>query len=145
LSNGKYIAPVALEEKLQLSPYIAQCCVYGTDRPHNTAVIIPDMQALTAWASAQGLLPANSNGADNAAALLREPRVRALIRQELDNNSRDFKGYEVIRDFVLDGELFSTQNDLLTPSLKLKRRNVIAKYATQLGALYQQAPAAAEA
>jgi long-chain acyl-CoA synthetase len=71
--------------------------------------------------------------------------VRALIRQELDNNSRDFKGYELIRDFVLDGELFSTQNDLLTPSLKLKRRNVVAKYATQLGALYLQAPAAAEA
>jgi long-chain acyl-CoA synthetase len=145
LSNGKYIAPVALEEKLQLSPFIAQCCVYGTDRPHNTAVIIPDMQALTAWASAQGLLPANSNGVDGAAALLREPRVRSLIRSELDNNSRDFKGYEVIRDFVLDGELFSTQNDLLTPSLKLKRRNVVARYATQLGALYLQAPAAAEA
>jgi long-chain acyl-CoA synthetase len=147
LSNGKYIAPVALEEKLQLSPFIAQCCVYGTDRPHNTAVIIPDMAALQAWATEHGVVPANSNGVDvavDADALLGDPRVRALIRQELDNHSRDFKGYELIRDFVLDSELFSTQNDLLTPSLKLKRRNVLAKYAGRLDKLYQSVALAAE-
>ncbi|HEX4352583.1 MAG TPA: long-chain fatty acid--CoA ligase, partial [Polyangiales bacterium] len=148
LSNGKYIAPVALEEKLQLSPFIAQCCVYGTDKPHNTAVIIPDLAALQTWATANGVAPANSNGVDahaQAEALLREPRVRALIRKELDQHSRDFKGYEQIRDFVLDDELFTTQNDMLTPSLKLKRRNVIAKYGPRLDALYVRAPLAAEA
>jgi long-chain acyl-CoA synthetase len=148
LSNGKYIAPVALEEKLQLSPFIAQCCVYGTDKPHNTAVIIPDLAALQTWATANGVAPANSNGVDahaQADALLRDPRVRALIRKELDHYSRDFKGYEQIRDFVLDDELFTTQNDLLTPSLKLKRRNVIAKYGPRLDALYVRAPLAAEA
>jgi long-chain acyl-CoA synthetase len=139
LSNGKYVAPVTLEEKLQLSPFIAQCCVYGSDQPHNTAVIIVDLPALQAWGASQRL------AASNPEQLLQEPRVRTLIRAELDKYSRDFKGFEQVRDFVLDSELFSTQNDLLTPSLKLKRRNVLAKYEDRLAALYRNAPARADA
>ncbi|HEX2675246.1 MAG TPA: AMP-binding protein, partial [Polyangiales bacterium] len=46
LSNGKYVAPAALEEKLTLSPYVAQCLVYGSDKPHNVALIVPDMASL---------------------------------------------------------------------------------------------------
>jgi long-chain acyl-CoA synthetase len=139
LTNGKYVAPVTLEEKLQLSPYIAQVCVYGSDRPHNTAVVIVDMAALETWAAAQGLQSSDKSK------LLQEPRVRTLIRAELDKYSREFKGYEQVRDFVLDSELFSTHNDLLTPSLKLKRRNVLVKYADRLDALYRNAPARAQA
>jgi long-chain acyl-CoA synthetase len=139
LSNGKYVAPVALEEKLQLSPYIAQCCVYGSDRPHNTAIVIVDLPALEAWAVSHGLQSSDKPK------LLQDPRVRTLIRSELDKYSREFKGYEQVRDFVLDSELFTTQNDLLTPSLKLKRRNVLAKYADRLDALYRNAPARAQA
>ena len=139
LSNGKYVAPVALEEKLQLSPFVAQCCVYGADRPHNTAVIIVDIDSVIAWAGAHGLPTSDT------AKLLQEPKVRSLIRTELDKHSRDFKGYEQVRDFVLDSELFTTQNDLLTPSLKLKRRNVLAKYADRLDALYRAAPLRAQA
>jgi long-chain acyl-CoA synthetase len=132
LSNGKYIAPAALEEALQLSPYIAQAFVYGSDQPHNTAVIIPDLPSLEAWATQHGVAtPAQPVD------LLRQPGVRELIRAEIDRNSRAFKGYEQIRDFVVDGELFSTQNDLLTHSLKIKRRNVLTKYRNQLDALYR--------
>jgi len=97
------------------------------------------MPALEAWAASQGL------ATSNPAKLLQEARVRSLIRAELDRYSRDFKGYEQVRDFVLDSELFTTQNDLLTPSLKLKRRNVLAKYADRLAALYRDAPARAQA
>jgi long-chain acyl-CoA synthetase len=148
LSNGKYVAPVTLEEKLQLSPFIAQVCVYGTDKPYNTAIIVPDMPALESWAEAHGVAvkPANSNAANGGnTRLLQEPRVRELIRQELDRFSREFKGYEQIRDFVLESELFSTSNDLLTPSLKLKRRNVMSKYQAQLDALYRSNAIAAGA
>jgi long-chain acyl-CoA synthetase len=131
LSNGKYVAPAALEEKLQLSPYISQACVYGNDQPHNTAVIIVDIPTLQHWAKDHHV----SN--DNAQALLGEPRVRELIRNELDEYGRNFKNFERVRDFVLDSEPFSTQNDLLTPTLKLKRRNVLNKYRSQLDALYR--------
>ena len=46
LENGKYVAPVPLEEQLTLSAFILQCVIFGADRPHNVALIVPDMGAL---------------------------------------------------------------------------------------------------
>jgi long-chain acyl-CoA synthetase len=134
LANGKYVAPAPLEEKLQLSAYIAQCMVYGADQPHNVAMIVPDMAALRAWAASHGV-------PTDTAALLADPRTRDLIRKEIELHSRDFKGFEAIHDFVLSGEELTTQNDMLTPTLKLKRRNVLARFERDLKALYRGAAA----
>lgn len=136
LANGKYVAPAPLEDKLQLSPYVAQCVVYGANQPHNVALVVPDVSVLKQWAQAQAL-PTDTG------ALLAHPRTRELIREELDAHSRDFKSYEQIRDFVLSGEEMTTQNDLLTPTLKVKRGNVNARFEDQFRALYRGAPAAA--
>jgi long-chain acyl-CoA synthetase len=133
LENGKYVAPVPLEEKLQLSPYILQCFVFGADHPHNIALIIPDMVALRAWAKTQGL-----ESDDDA--LLTHAKVRTLLETEVDRLSRDFKGFERIRDFVIDTEELTTQNGMLTPSLKMKRNRVVAKYADVFESLYPAAP-----
>jgi long-chain acyl-CoA synthetase len=129
LENGRYVAPAPLEEKLELSPYIAQTLVYGADRPHNVALIVPDMGALASWAQSAGV-------PSDPAALIADQRTRELIRKEVDSHSREFKGFESIRAFVLSSEELTTQNDMLTPTLKLKRRNVVAKYGSQLDALY---------
>jgi long-chain acyl-CoA synthetase len=129
LENGKYVAPVPLEEKLQLSPYIAQCVVYGSDRPYNVALIVPDMPALVAWAQGQGL-------STEPEALLRNPRTHALFRNEIDAHSRDFKGFESIREFLLEPNELTTANGMLTPTLKLKRRVVMQRYEDRLKALY---------
>jgi long-chain acyl-CoA synthetase len=129
LSNGKYVAPVPLEEKLQLSPYIAQAFVFGADHPHNTAVIVADLQSLQRWAAGLGI-------DKPPAELLKDSRTRALFRREIDAHSRDWKGYEQVREFVLDHDPFTTDNDLLTPTFKLKRRNVTQKYQAELDALY---------
>ncbi|HKU41161.1 MAG TPA: AMP-binding protein, partial [Polyangiales bacterium] len=129
LSNGKYVAPAPIEEKLQLSPYISQAFVYGQDRPHNTAVLIVDLPSLKPWAAERGIHKSDDQ-------LLSDPNVRDLYRREIAAHSRDLKGYEQIRDFILDHEAFNTENDLLTPTFKIKRRNVVRKYEQQLNALY---------
>jgi long-chain acyl-CoA synthetase len=134
LQNGKYVAPVPLEEKLQLSPYIAQCVVYGSDQTYNVALIVVDMAALTDWASANAV-------PTEVEALLSDPRTRELFQREIKLYGRDFKGYESVRDFVLSAEELSTANDMLTPTLKIKRRNVMAKYEARLKALYKGAAA----
>jgi long-chain acyl-CoA synthetase len=131
LANGRYVAPAPLEEKLQLSPYIAQAVVYGANQPHNVALIVPDMAALKVWAESHG----QSTDPD---ALLRSERTRELIRKEIESCSRDFKGFESVLSFVLTAEELTTQNDMLTPTLKLKRRNVMARYEAQLKALYDK-------
>jgi long-chain acyl-CoA synthetase len=127
LSNGKYVAPAALEEKLQLSPYIAQCFVYGSDRPHNTAVIVAEMSNVEEYCKRHGISTHEP---------LQTPQIRELFRHEVDRYSRDFKGFEQVRSFVLTPEPFTTENDLLTQTLKIKRRNVVSKYQRDLVGLY---------
>jgi len=131
LENGKYIAPAALESRLHLSPYILQSMVYGANKPHNVALLVPKMDNLREWAKAAGL------SVDDPHKLVQEPQVKALLRGELDTFGAEFKGYEQVRDFVVSAEEFSVANDLLTPKLSMKRRNVIKRYEAQLEALYQ--------
>lgn len=130
LENGKYVAPAALEDKVQLSPYISQCVIDGANRPYNVALIIPDFPTLRAWAASNGV-----TGDDEA--LIADSKIRTLMRAEIDTQSRDFKAFESIRDFILDVPELSTDNNMLTPTMKYKRRNVMAHYGEQLAALYQ--------
>ncbi len=59
--------------------------------------------------------------------------------KEIDRHSRDFKGYEQIRSFVLTPDPFTTDNDLMTQTLKIKRRNVVTRYKQDIAALYAAA------
>ncbi|MDH5673684.1 MAG: long-chain fatty acid--CoA ligase [Myxococcales bacterium] len=129
LENGKYVAPAPIEEALQLSPYIAQCVLYGSDRPHNVALIVPDMKALSDWAAQKGL-------DTDPEAMVADGHVRELIRREIDTCSRELKGFESVRDFLLESRELSPENGLLTPTLKLKRRAIMEAYGERLAALY---------
>ncbi len=131
LENGKYVAPAPLEEKLRLSPYIANIMVDGTNRPFNVAVIVPDFDSLKAWAKNSGIsFTANED-------LVAKSEVIKLISGEIAKYGAEFKGFERPEKFVLATEDFSTDNNMLTPSLKVKRRNVMAKYGDQLARLYK--------
>ncbi len=129
LENGKYVAPVPLEEQLTISPYILQCVVFGADRPHNVALIVPDMPAVRSWAEKHGI-------EGDGDTLLGDSRVRKLLESEVAAHSKDFKGFERIKDFVIDTEELTIQNGMLTPTLKLKRNKVIAKYDDVFASLY---------
>jgi long-chain acyl-CoA synthetase len=135
LANGKYVAPAPLEEKLQLSPYIAQCVVYGADQPHNVAMIVPDLESLRGWAAGQGL-------AGEPEELLLQSKVRDLYKAELESHGKDFKGFERIRDFFFEVQPLTIENGMLTPTMKLKRREVMKRYEERLRALYRTSTAA---
>ena len=132
LENGKYVVPSPLEEQLQLSGYITNIMVHGEQRPHNVAVIVPDLVALNGWADKHGL------GDRSVEKLLQEDDVIDLIERELNRQSGPIKGYERVRGFVLTDEEFTPENGLLTPSLKVKRRAVMAKYGAQVEKLYEK-------
>ena len=130
LANGKYVVPSLLEERLKVSPFIANVLVYGENQPHNVALIVPDASVLAAWALRTGL------GDGSIETLIREPRVQAKIRQEIQTLTLDVKGYERIRAFMLLTQDFTQENGMLTPSLKLKRRNVIERWQSELLGLF---------
>jgi len=130
LENGKYVSPAPLEEQLKLSPFIVNSMIYGDNRLYNVALVVPDMDALKAWATAQGI------DASDADKLLADKRVNDLLMSEVDKHSGAFKGFERIKRVTLTAEDFTQENGMLTPSLKVKRRFVWQKYQPAIEALY---------
>lgn len=128
LENGKYVMPSPLEETLKYSHYITNVMLYGDNRPHNVALVVPDKEAVHQWAEERGLV------IDDMSKSL---EVRELLRKEIEAHSADFKGYEKPREFAIVESDFTTSNGMLTPTLKLKRRNVTGKYGELLDSLYR--------
>lgn len=129
LLNGKYVVPTPLEEDLKLSPYISNVMVFGDNHEYNVAVVIPDFDSLRSWASEAGIT-------GDPPSLVANERVRQLIAEEIEKHSVEFKQYEKIKKFVLGTADFTTENNMLTPSLKLKRREVLKQYGAELEKLY---------
>jgi long-chain acyl-CoA synthetase len=131
LQNGKYVVPTPLEEALKLSPYVANVMVFGDNKPFNVALVVPDFGAVKKWASEQNIsLPATPQG------IVAEERVRSLFKQEIEKHGAAFKGFESVQDFALIADEFTTDNGMLTPSLKLKRRKVLEVHGPVIEALY---------
>ena len=127
LENGKYSVPSPLEEELKLSPFIANVMLYGENKPFNVAVVVPDLSSLERWAKKEGQPLGDP---------LTNPRGKALLQAELDKYSANFKGYEKPKRLMIVLEDFTIENGILTPSLKIKRREVLKRYGAQLEALY---------
>ncbi|MGD0527254.1 MAG: long-chain fatty acid--CoA ligase [Polyangiaceae bacterium] len=140
LENGKYVVPTPLEEAIKLSPYVANVMVFGDNKPFNVALVVPSFPAVKKWAQEhQVSLP----GGDEAIA--KDDRVRSLLKQEIEKYGAAFKGFESIQDFALIAEDFTTDNGMLTPSLKLKRRKVLEVHGPVIEALYAKRAAKAQA
>lgn len=127
LENGKYVVPSPLEEELKLSPFIANVMIHGANKPYNVALVVPDKAALEKWAADNGKTLGDVEKSDD---------VKKVIEEELKKYAKSFKGFERPEKFVLTAEDFTTDNGMLTPTLKLKRRNVLSKYEPALDALY---------
>jgi long-chain acyl-CoA synthetase len=130
LENGKYVVPSPLEEELKLSPFIANAMIYGANKPYNVALIVPDMAALKKWGETEHV--------DLSGDIAQNAKVMELIRKEVEQHSTNsFKGYEKPQKVALTAEDFSTDNGMLTPTLKLKRQKVLDRYGAEIEALYK--------
>jgi long-chain acyl-CoA synthetase len=130
LENGKFVSPAPIEEKITTSPYIAQTMVHGLDKPFNVALVVIDAAAVRVWCAAQGL------GELDAEQACKSDQVRALVTEEVRALTAEFKAYEAVTRIHLVAEELSLANDMLTPSLKVKRRRVLERWGRDLEALY---------
>lgn len=131
LSNGKYVVPSALEEHLKESVYIENVMVHGEGEDFNVALIVPNFEKLSEWAAARGL-------PTELESILVHPEVESLYRREISKYSGPFKGYEHIRRFKLLMDSFTPENGLLTPTLKIRRAQILERYGDVLAALYDE-------
>jgi long-chain acyl-CoA synthetase len=131
LENGKYVVPSPIEETLMLSGYISQVMVYGEQRPYNVAAVFPDFDYLEAWAQE------NAIPYDTRADLIAQDAVVELFKTEITRAQSDIKHYERVRDFILTTQEWTPENGMLTPSLKIKRRAIMAELGGTLDDLYE--------
>jgi len=132
LENGKYVAPAPIEEQLKLSPLIANAMVCGANKPFNVALIVADMAAVKAKLYGdQPVIPGHA-----PETLLADGRVHEAFAAEIERLTAEIKGYERIKKFALIADDFTQENGMLTPTLKLKRRNVLARWGSEIEKLY---------
>ncbi len=132
LSNGKNVAPQPIESALVQSPFISQIMVIGSERKNLAALIVPNFDALKAWAAD------NSIDTDDLSAMLQTREVQQHIQSEIRSRLTDFADFEQVRRFTLLEKEFSQEDDEMTPTLKLKRNVIIEKYGDVIDGMYPE-------
>ena len=128
--GGKNIYPGPIEETFATSPLIGQVMVVGEGREFLTALVVPEMDALRAEVKARGL------SASTEAEILADETVRGLYADLFKAQAREAASHEKVRDFRFVPEAFSVENDLLTPTMKPKRKAIEARYTNLVEAMY---------
>jgi long-chain acyl-CoA synthetase len=129
-AGGKNISPANLENALKLVPLIGQACAIGDGRPFISALLVLDGEVAPVWAKGQGIEYSSMED------LARDPRVVAEVQKGVDEINQQFARVENIRKFTLVGDEWLPDSDLLTPTSKLKRRGILARYGEQIEAMY---------
>jgi long-subunit acyl-CoA synthetase (AMP-forming) len=128
---GKNMSPANIESTVKgTSPLIGQACVIGDARPFNTALVVLDADFAPAWAAQHGIEAAD------LAALADEPAIHEAVQADIDVANDKLARVEQIKRFtILPGD-WAPGGEELTPTMKLKRKPIAAKYAETIEAMY---------
>ena len=130
-SAGKNMSPANIEAAIKSSsPLIGQACCIGDGRPYNTALIVLDADFAPQWATQQGLT------ATSLEELSREPRVTDGVQRAIDAANERLARVEQVKKFTIVPGDWLPGGDELTPTMKLKRKPIYAKYETQVERMY---------
>ncbi|GAB5034907.1 amp-dependent synthetase and ligase [Nannochloropsis oceanica] len=135
LENGKYVVPALIEKAMAEAEIVSQALVFGSDRPYNVAILVPNWEKLQAYGvehtggEVTGLSTPEEIGA--------HPKIQAYIEEQLTTCCKDkVKKYEMPTRVLLIKDAFSVENEMLTQKLSIKRHLVVDKYAQEIAALY---------
>ncbi|MFT6197525.1 MAG: long-chain acyl-CoA synthetase [Nonlabens sp.] len=121
-SGGKYVAPQLIENMMKQSRFIEQIMVVGEGEKMPAAFIQPNFEFLTDWAKHKGIT------FNDWKDLCNNERVIARFQKEVEEHNEKFGKWERVKAFKLTPEEWTIQAEHLTPTLKLKRRNIKARY-----------------
>jgi long-chain acyl-CoA synthetase len=129
LSGGDSVSPARVEGFLVLQPEINQAMVHGDRHPHLVALIVPDEHFVQSWAAGNG-------HAADPAVLAENKDFQHAISVAVDRVNAGLSAVERLRRFAVIGEPFSTENGMLTVSLKIRRHKIRERYGELLEKLY---------
>ncbi|HTZ29071.1 MAG TPA: AMP-binding protein, partial [Streptosporangiaceae bacterium] len=130
-SGGENISPAAIENLLVAHPLIGQALSFGDGRPYVVALLTLDGDVAPAWARAHGI------EASSLAQLAEEPAVLEAVGQAVADANQHLARVQQVKKWRLLPVEWTAESEELTPTLKLKRRVVHAKYADAIDALYE--------
>ncbi len=129
-SSGKNVAPQAIENRLRLIPYFENLVVVGDGRHFISALIVPNYDALVAYARNHKI------SFENPHQLTRRTEILALAMAEIENRTTDLAPFEKVRKIAFVEDQFSISGGELTPTLKVRRSAVEKKYKSLIDQLY---------
>jgi long-chain acyl-CoA synthetase len=135
-TGGKNIAPAPIEALLSESRLVDQILLIGDNRPYNTALIVPDFDILKEMAEIEGIPVGDLRNEDAREALIDLERIIMLVEADIRRLQRDLSNFERVRKFELIAEPFTVDNGMMTPTLKVKRKEVMAKYGELVEGMY---------
>ena len=133
LSSGKYIAPQVVETMLKQSDYIDNAFVFGADQKFASAVVVPDYNKLKAWAEAQGIKE------ESKEKLLENQKVNKFLNEIVASANAKLAAHENVKKVHFRFDEWTTDNGMLSQTLKFKRRNLQAFYAELIADTYRNA------
>jgi long-chain acyl-CoA synthetase len=137
-SGGDNIAPQRVEGFLTLQPEIGQAMVYGDQKPHLVALLVPEQDFVRDWARAHKKEKRNMNE------VAADSDFHALVGEAVARVNKDLAQAERVRRFIVLGEPFSVENGMMTPSLKIRRHIIRDAFGKDLEALYAKGGAGAK-
>ena len=121
-SGGKYIAPQPMENTYKSSRFIDQIMVIGENQKHPSALVVPDLVFCKEWCNRKGL------DCNTQADLSTNEQLRQRIWEDIDKMNQDYGKFEQVKKIELCDAAWAVDSGELTPSLKLKRKFILAKY-----------------
>ena len=131
-TTGKFVAPAFVEQQLMLSPFVSQAMATGLNQPFVGALIVPNFDMLEEWCKEQNVHWTAPQF------MVLNPRVHKLFRQEIERINEERLGtIEKIRAFHLLHEPWTSDNGLLTPTLKLRREVMHKQFEEEIKQLFK--------
>ena len=130
-AGGENIAPQNLENLFKTDKYLANAMVYGDRKPYLTALLVPNFENIEKYA--------NYKKIDflNHCDLVRHPRVLDLVRRRIDRLQEDLPSFNQVKRFALLSRDFNAEEGEVTPTLKIRRKQVSENFAAVLEGIYQ--------
>jgi len=150
LDTGKNVPPQPIEDEFSTRERVEQIMVVGDDEKFIGALIVPNFQALADYAEANNMteLPHYDSliqwasveepegTPPGAVELIEDERVKAFVAEEVEDANQHFEKYMTVKEFALVPDEWTPENDLLTPSMKKKRRDILSTYEEKLDEIY---------
>lgn len=129
-SFGKYVNPFLIEEQFCKSPFIEQMVVLGENQKYAAALIVPDFNYLKDFCKRHNIVYSDNE------TMIKNPEVLAIYKKEINKVNPMFAHYEQIKNFGLVADEWSIENNILTPTLKVKRKEIQSRYKEQIEYLF---------